>query len=217
MRGGLHLGSAIATALSIVTASLVIVGLLSAESTEVAAGSDIVLEIVSITIALAVLVGIWNLISVHVGRLIRTRTGWVYSLITLLSAIAVTAVFVMDETDSWTGELQGEKLSPRVFEAVQVSIESALAGLIVFFLTYAIYRLLYKRFTWTSILFMVAVAIVLLGWLPLEDDSLVDFREWLMTVPVLAGSRGLLIGIGLGTVIVGIRALTGYDRALREP
>ncbi|MCI0708646.1 MAG: hypothetical protein L0154_00645 [Chloroflexi bacterium] len=217
MRGGLHLGSALATALAIVTAALVIVGLLSAESTEVAAGSDIVLQIVSITIALAVLVGIWNLISVHVGRLIRTRKGWIYSLITLLSAVAVTAVYVMDETASWTGELEGEKLSPRVFEAVQVSIESALAGLIVFFLTYAIYRLLYKRFTWTSILFMVAVAIVLLGWLPLEDDSLVDLREWLMTVPVLAGSRGLLIGIGLGTVIVGIRALTGYDRALREP
>ena len=217
MRGGLHLGSAIATALSIVTASLVIVGLLSAESSDVAAGSDIVLQVVSITIALAVLVGIWNLISVHVGRLIRTRNGWVYSLITLLSAIAVTGIYLMDETDSWTGELKGEKLSPRVFEAVQVSIESALAGLIVFFLTYAIYRLLYKRFTWTSILFMVAVAIVLLGWLPLEDDSLADLREWLMTVPVLAGSRGLLIGIGLGTVIVGIRALTGYDRALREP
>lgn len=217
MRGGLHVGSALATALSILTAAVIIFGLLSSEGTDIAAGSDILLQIASITIALAVLIGIWNLIRVHLGRLFRTENGWAYSLITLISGIAVTAVYVMDETDSWTGDLEGEKLSPTVFEAIQVSIESALAGLIVFFLTYAIYRLLYKRFTWTSILFIAAVAIVLVGWLPLEDDSLADLREWFMTVPVLAGSRGLLIGIGLGTIVVGIRALTGYDRALREP
>jgi hypothetical protein len=217
MRGGLHLGSALAILLSIATALLVIVGLLSSEGTSIAATSEVFLEVTAITIAIAVLIGIWNLLSVHFGRMVRTQNGWWYSLITLISAIGVTAVYILDETDTWTGDLEGEKLSPTVFEALQVSIESALAGIIVFFLTYAIYRMLGKQFTWTNILFIVAVAIILLGWLPLEDDSLADIRDWLMTVPVLAGSRGLLIGIGLGTVVVGIRALTGYDRALREP
>jgi hypothetical protein len=41
-------------------------------------------------------------------------------------------------------------------------------------------------------------------------------RDWLMSVPVSAGSRGILLGIALATVVVGVRAMTGQDRSYRE-
>lgn len=213
-----NLFNAIYAALAISTAFLVIIGIVSDDNRQLTDISDLFLQLAAITIAVAVLVGIWNLLVVHFGRLVRMRNGWWYSLVTLLTGVLVTAVYVMDKLDMWSGDLDGANLSPRVFETLQISIESALAGLIVFFLTYAAYRLLNKRFAWASMLFLVTVFVVLLGWLPLDGiNGLADVRDWIMTVPVLAGTRGLLIGIGLGTVVVGIRTLTGTDRAYREP
>jgi hypothetical protein len=176
------------------------------------------LQMASITIALAVIIGILNLVIVHLRRLFGRQGGAFYSFITILSAIFVTIVHVLDETDTWQGDLEGKRLGSVVFDTLQISIESALAGLIAFFLVYAAYRMMNKRFNWVSATFLTAVVIVLLGWLPLKDvTSFSDAREWLLQYPVLAGSRGMLIGIGLGTVIVAVRALTGYDRAYREP
>ena len=37
-----------------------------------------------------------------------------------------------------------------------------------------------------------------------------------MRVPASAGTRGLLIGVSLGTLIVGVRVLLGQDRSFRD-
>jgi hypothetical protein len=213
-----HLGNALIVTLASGAGIITLIGLASDKDTGFAKMGQLILQLTAITIAMAVLVGIYNLFTVHAGRLIRMRPGWIYSIFTLLAGFAVFGVYLGDKLELWTGELKDKELSPTVFTAVQVSIESALASLIAFFLVYALYRLFSKRFAWTSLLFAGAVAIALLGWLPLKDSTaLVDARDWLMRVPVMAGARGLIIGIGLGTVIVGVRVLTGYDQAYREP
>ena len=61
-----------------------------------------------------------------------------------------------------------------------------------------------------------AVLVALVGWIPLEEtEALADARDWLVRVPVSAGARGILIGVGLGTVAAGVRVLTGQDRSIR--
>jgi hypothetical protein len=37
-----------------------------------------------------------------------------------------------------------------------------------------------------------------------------------LTVPVNAGTRGLLLGVAIGVVAVGVRVLIGQDRTFRE-
>ena len=213
-----RLGNAIIASLTIAVALITIFGLLDEGDTPVSDIASLLLQMAAITIALAVIIGIVNLWIVHLRRLFGRQGGALYSLITLLSAIFVTVVYILDEAEMWQGDLEGEQLSPVLFDALQISIESALAGLIAFFLVYAAYRMMDKRFNWIGAIFLTAVVIVLLGWLPFKDVSVFsDAREWVMQYPVLAGSRGLLIGIGLGTVIVAVRTLTGYDRAYREP
>jgi len=39
-----------------------------------------------------------------------------------------------------------------------------------------------------------------------------DIREWIMTVPNMAAYRGITIGAGLGTLLLGLRTLLGYER-----
>jgi len=124
---------------------------------------------------------------------------------------------ILDREEVWKGDLRGEQVSVRVFESVQVSLESALAGLVLFFLVFAAYRLMRRRVTVWSVVFSVAVVIVLLGWIPLKKtDALADVRDWIVRVPVSAGARGILIGVGLGTVTVGVRVLAGQDRSFRS-
>jgi hypothetical protein len=104
-----------------------------------------------------------------------------------------------------------------LLDTVEVSVESALAGLVVFALVYGAYRMMRRRVTWGGILFTVALLIVLLGALPVPQVAvLTELREWMLAVPVSAGARGILLGIALATVVTGVRVLIGQDRSYRE-
>ncbi|MGQ9850707.1 MAG: hypothetical protein ACUVSU_11735 [Aggregatilineaceae bacterium] len=193
-----------------------LIGLSTAEGTSPANFAAFMLRLTSVTAAVAVFVGVINLLAVHWGRMRRSERGWPYSLLTVIAALAVLVLRVLDRADMWSGDLEGEQMSERIFEAVQVSLESALAGLVLFFLVYAAYRLMRRRVTGWSLVFTGALLLALVGWIPLDGtEVLADAREWLIRVPVSAGARGILIGVGLGTVAAGVRALTGQDRSIR--
>jgi hypothetical protein len=194
-----------------------LIGLVSEPGTSSANFTGFLIRLVSVIAAVAVFVGVLNLIAVHMGRFVRSEHGWPYSLIVLVTAVAVIVLRILDHADIWPGDLKGEQISVRVFESVQVSLESALAALLVFFLVYAAYRLMRRRVTVWNVVFSAIVVIVLLGSIPLKGtDALADVRDWLIRVPVSAGARGLLIGVGLGTVTVGVRVLVGQDRSFRS-
>lgn len=196
-------------------ALITILGLLDQNEGVLAITADGMLQLVAVTAAFAILIGIFNLLaSVHLRRLLRLRRGWVYSLFTLLAAVGVVVVYFLDENEFWSGDLEGETLSPRLFQVLQITLESALAGLILFFLVYAAYRLLRSRVTWSNLLFVITVLVILLGWLPSSNAA--GLRDWVLQVPATAGARGLLIGVGLGTVVVGIRILTAQDRIYKS-
>jgi hypothetical protein len=193
-----------------------LVGLVSLSGTTPATLSILGIRLVAVVAALAVLMGILNLIGVHMGRVVRSDHGWPYSIVALIGMLAVIVLRVLDREDVWSGDLKGEQMSQRVFESVQVSLESALAAMLVFFLVYAAYRLMRRDVTIWRVVFGATVIIVLLGWIPLDNTgALADVRNWLVEVPVSAGARGILIGVALGTVTVGVRVLVGQDRSFR--
>lgn len=213
------LGSALTASLVSGLTLIVIFGLLSDSDSTLAVIVDGLLQIVAVIAAFAVLIGILNLLAlVHVRRLLTFKRGWIYSLITILSTLGVITVYILDENDYWTGDLEGEDLTPYVYDVAQIVLQSALAGLLLFFLIYAAYRLLRNRVTWANVLFITAVLIAILGYLPIGDNmsAMSDLRDWLLRVPATAGARGLLIGIGLGTVTVGVRILLAQERIYRQ-
>ncbi len=163
--------------------------------------ADVLLRLVTIVIALSIVIGILNLLYVHLGRLLR---GKLYSAI-LLASFAFTLY--------WHVAHQGDT---SLLEAVQLPIESSLAALLFLSLVYGGARVMQKRADVWSLLFLTVVITVLLASLPLAELApLQDWRAWLMRVPVSAGARALLIGLALGTIITGLRALLGQDRAYR--
>jgi hypothetical protein len=165
------------------------------------------LQIVTITIAITIFpIGVLNLLSVHSVRIVKRQKGIVYSLILLLSFAAVIITYFVQR-----------EAHVVLMESVQVSIESALAGLILFSLVYGAAGVMRRRSTWSGMLFIASLLIILIGALPLDTVSTVTrLRDWMLAVPVNAGTRGILLGIALATLVIGIRVLIGQDRSYRE-
>ena len=96
-------------------------------------------------------------------------------------------------------------------------MKKAKAFLVMFFLVVGAVRMLKSKPNGWSTLFLVAVVVTLVGWLPFGFMSSVnDFREWVLAVPALAGARGILLGIALGTVVVGLRVLIGAEHPYKD-
>lgn len=173
------------------------------------------IQLVVITAAVTVLIGIVNLLLVHLRRIRRRAGGWVYSIILVLGTLTVILLTVLERAGILSGD---PPLTRLLLENVQVSIESALAGLLLFALVYGAVRATRRqRFSGWTLLFSVALLVVLAGALPLSGLTLLaDARDWLLAVPVSAGARGILLGIALATVVAGVRVLIGQDRSYRE-
>jgi len=167
----------------------------------VALPASIFVRLVTITIAITIIIGMFNLLYVHSRRLLNR--GW-HSLALLLS-FALTIY--------WHVNRQGDA---SLLAAVQVPIESSLAALLCLSLVYGGATVLRKRANGWGFLFIAVMLLVLLGTLPLANLApLRPWSDWLMTVPVSAGARGMLLGIALATLVAGVRVILGQDRSYR--
>lgn len=197
----------LSTVIAIGTGLLMLIGLLSDQGTLFNGISDALLQIAVITVSITVLFGLFNLLSVHLVRVRRREGSWPYSIALLAAALLVIGLW-----------LAGAERENRVLlENVQLSVESALAALLVFTLVFGAYRLMRQRVTWGALLFIATVLIMLIAaFLPDRAGVFAQMRAWLLDVPVSAGVRGLLLGIALATVIAAVRILIGQERSYRE-
>lgn len=158
--------------------------------------------------AFAFILGFFNLLRVHLART-RTREG-IYSLVLILAALASLG---LTSAALFLSPLRS--LGDWWFRYVLSPLQATVAGLVALVLAVAVVRMVRRRREWGVLVFLLTVLIVLLGTRPLSfpfADRLADLRAWWMNVPVVAGARGLLIGVGLGTLLVGLRVLIGSDR-----
>ncbi len=215
MRRGQRLGGAISAFVAFTIGVITLLSLLLGDNAELFgedAGAEsladllalpaaVLLRLVTIVIAFSIIIGIANLLYVHLNRLAR---GKLFSAV-LLASFAFTIY--------WYIANQGDT---SLLEAVQVPIESSLAALLFVSLVLGGARVLQKRADIWALLFVLVLVIVLLGNLPLPElTPLKAWSDWLMRVPVSAGARALLLGIALGTVVTGVRVLLGQDRSYR--
>jgi hypothetical protein len=156
--------------------------------------------------AVAVLVGVVNLLSVHIRR-VRQSGQAIYSVLLVLSFVVVVGLSLLPHTDEKRIAL----------DTVQVALETAFSGLVLFSLVYGAVTITNRRPSWTSLLFVLTVVTVLIGSLPFAElQPVARVVGWINAVPVDAGGRALLLGIALATVIAGVRVLIGQGRATRD-
>jgi hypothetical protein len=162
-----------------------------------------------IVAAAAGLVALLNLIfGVHGVRAYKRAAGSGYSWLVLISFIVVVVLgFVLGSDDSL---MQG------LIQNVVKPIEASLMAVATASLVLAGARLFRKRSGVPAVLFFISALIfVLLGSGLLAAQANLPFVKEALSVLEslpLAGARGILIGMGLGALLAGLRVLMGADR-----
>ena len=159
-----------------------------------------------IVAAFAMVLGFLNVLIVHLNKILRFKQGWFYSIFLVLTMMVVLLLGLIEGP-------QGS-LTSRIFQYVLFPLQATIFSLLAFFVASAAYRAFRLR-SWESALLVITGVIVLLGQVPLWG-ALTSFKEWILGVPSMAGARGILLGVALGTVATGLRVLLGIDRPYSE-
>ena len=159
-----------------------------------------------IVAAFAMILGFFNVLIVHLNKIVRFKQGWFYSIFLVLTMMVVLLLGLIEGP-------QGS-LTSRIFQYVLFPLQATIFSLLAFFVASAAYRAFRLR-SWESALLVITGVIVLLGQVPLWGE-LTSFKEWILGVPSMAGARGILLGVALGTVATGLRVLLGIDRPYSE-
>ena len=159
--------------------------------------------------ALALFIGVFNLLAVHADKVRSKKKGGFYSLILILSMLVTLVLGLWLRPD--------HPLMALIFNAIQLPVETSLMAMLVVTLTYASIRLLRRRSNLISVIFLVTALLILLGSaplpfigsLPIVSDMI---RPFIAQVLAAAGARGILIGVALGALTTGLRVLFGAER-----
>jgi len=175
-----------------------------------------------IVVAFALLLGVFNVLRTHARR-IQGGKGAVYSIVLVVSflVVFVPGILSAEQLPAGLSDLLGAWVGPSgqivtwVYQYVQRPLQATLFSLMAFFVFTAAWRAFRVRSA-ASVVMLIAALVVLLGSIRLSLGGnwkqVTVFRNWVMNVPVMAGSRGLLLGIALGTIVSGLRLLVGVDR-----
>ena len=167
----------------------------------------------AITLAgIAGLVAIFNLAAVHWRKIGDKRNRDYYSVFLILAFWATFLAGVAAKV--WGVPSQHD--FQRVVTAIQMPIEASLMGVLAISLAYASFRLFQRRKGLMAVIFVISALvflIILSGLLSFGGSVPVlgSLINLLNLLPV-AGARGILLGIALGSLTTGLRILMGTDR-----
>ncbi len=158
----------------------------------------------------ALFLGLFNVLRVHARKIRERQAGSLYSFVLIGAMLAVLLIGLPPIPDKPSGPSQ--PIVGWIFQNIQVPIQASLSALLVFFIITAAYRLLRVRNGESAVMLIVALLVlagqVTVGVVPL----LPAIREWILDVPAMAGVRGILLGVALGTLLTSIRLALGAER-----
>jgi hypothetical protein len=156
--------------------------------------------------ALALLAGLASVLSNHTTRVVRRMPDYGYSLVLLVALLITVAVGVSVPT---LIENEIQLLSRFIYQP----LASSLLALLTFFALSAVLRSVQARRRDALVVLVVAGLLLVLQLPQLAGvPSLSAVLNWLEAYPVLAGTRGLVLGAAIGALVAGVRVLLGFDQ-----
>jgi hypothetical protein len=156
--------------------------------------------------AMAVLIGIANLVFTQMDRIRTRQKNYIYGVLLVLSLIVTFGLGLVLGPENQFMRL--------AVDAVIVPVEASLMAILAVTLVYASIRLFRRRADVMTVIFLVVAVIFLIANMPTPIGPIPG--DWLIMqfagMFSSGGARGLLIGIALGTLLTGIRVLFGIDR-----
>jgi positive regulator of sigma E activity len=168
---------------------------------------DTIIKWIRIISAFALVLGVRSISLRHIETVRRKRSGFVYSLFTLIS-MAVTALLGLI---FGVGAQAPIRL---IFNNILVPLGATMFSILAFYMASAAYRAFRAR-TFEATLLLIAAFIVMLGMVPMGNLISPHFStiaEWLLSVPNMAAKRGILFGVALGVIATSLKIILGIER-----
>lgn len=176
-----------------------------------------VLDGVRVIFTMAIGLGVINMVRIHGLALVRSRKGWGYSLVLLLSMLLTIVIGLAN----WYSQEFGEKSEMLqeifwgfIFHGVYNNLGAAMFSLLAFYIAYAAYRS-FRVQNLESGLMMGAAIIVMLGQIPLGYflwEQLPKARAWVMTKVNVPVFRGILFGSMIAGLAMAVRMWLSIER-----
>jgi membrane-anchored protein YejM (alkaline phosphatase superfamily) len=161
--------------------------------------------------AIALIIGIFSMLGTHWRKMLNHEERDGYSIF-LLGAFLITLAIGLILSP-------GSKSFQQVVYSIQIPVETSLLALLTISLAYASMLILKRRKGYFSIIFVISILVFLLidligSQLFNTTSSLGRIMDSINRLP-LAGARGILLGIAIGSLTTGLRVLFGADRPYR--
>jgi len=155
---------------------------------------------------MAILIGIANLVFVQMEKVRARDKNGLYGGLLVISLIFTFGLGLLFRPDHAYMQI--------VANAIIIPVEASLLGILAVTLVYASIRLLRRRKDMMSVIFLISAVLFLLAVMPTPFgpfplDQMLTFFLGMFS---RGGTRGLLIGVALGTLLTGLRVLFGIDR-----
>ena len=156
----------------------------------------------------AMLLGVISLSMMHSNKIKRRGPKWQYSYFFFASFIITTLA-------GFIGGTQKGGLLMWMFENMQMPMSSTMFALLAFYMASAAYKAFRARSVEATVLLLAAI-IVMLAQVPMGVKlyrQLPVISQWILDVPNLASKRGIMLGVGLGSVATSLKILLGIERS----
>lgn len=160
--------------------------------------------------AFALFLGLFNVLRVHTKKIRERQPESLYSFVLIVALLIILLAGLISPPGEPAGPSQ--PAARWIFDSIQAPIQASLSALLAFFTITAAYRLLRLRNAESAVMLITALLVLAgqatVGLAPI----LPDLKDWILAVPAMAGVRGILLGVALGTLLTSIRLLLGVER-----
>ena len=168
----------------------------------------------------AFLLGLFGLFYSHYNKIMRKVDGWGYSLFVFIGFLVIVIPAIISHGKLMNGtSLTGIGWGYRfIYNALSGTMFSVLA----FYIVSTAYRAFRIKSAQAGVLFVVALTVILgkvplgqliwdkvMGWTHVGVSEIV---QWMMNVPVVAGRRGIMMGLAVGGIVTGLKIIFGIER-----
>lgn len=142
----------------------------------------------------------------HIKKIQRKTEGFWFSVVALISVVGMALAGFLTNRGAFFDSM---------YDYIYAPLQASMFSLLAFFITSAAFRAFRARNLEATLLLVTAV-IVMLGRVPLGAfiwKGLPDLVEWILMYPNMAAQRGILIGVGLGSIATAMKIILGIERS----
>jgi hypothetical protein len=178
-------------------------------------------KVVQVVGAVALVLGIVSILSIHFAKISRKQPGYGYSFFLIGFFFLMAASGFLPAGLNLGGFLghggrEEGSFFINLYNNVLNPVQSTMFALLAFLIASAAYRAFRARSIIATLLLLTAI-LVMLGRVPIGPamfgDWIAELADWIMSVPNAGAKRAIIVGVGMGILSLSLKMVLGIERA----